>query len=156
MCDDISDVIFGGFRRFSAEGAGSAVCYCLISVLFPNASSILKIRSHELWYFFVGGGTLEMSPRLLYFGTYKCMNLHLHLLIHVPTETNTTRPSSSLGILLFVAAATKLFHGADNTLSVFRKSPPNPVYRGLLQKKGCFETYLPVGTFPRGWNVLEE
>ena len=27
------------------------------------------------------------------------------------------------------------------------------VYRGLLQKKVRFETYLPVGTFPRGWYV---
>ena len=26
---------------------------------------------------------------------------------------------------------------------------------GLLQKKVRFETYLPVGTFPRGWYVLE-
>ena len=25
--------------------------------------------------------------------------------------------------------------------------------RGLLQKKVRFETYLPVGTFPRGWYI---
>ena len=41
------------------------------------------------------------------------------------------------------------------TISLITCGPQKRAYRGLLQKKVRFETYLPVGTFPRGWYVLE-
>ena len=35
-CEIISDIIIGGFRKFSAKGAGSAVCYCLSRFRVPQ------------------------------------------------------------------------------------------------------------------------
>ena len=39
---------------------------------------------------------------------------------------------------------------------VHRRAAPFRQYWGLLQKNFRFETYPPVGTFPRGWYVLQE